>query len=211
MQNPDRELLLQNSLAMGATLLFRAGTVLGKPGKEAEQCLLLSEIASWFSETKNSLSGALALERRRDIPTFAPTAATSGGESTFQPWGSIQLSAGPANSTEMNTTEGEVSSPQFSGGTPIPVPTSPELGLNSPPSSNDTNCSPAADKSLGIIRFVVVAELSVTSLDHYSAADFDEAANNMANYINQGDTTLLETLDACENVSFTTFGFERKA
>jgi hypothetical protein len=64
---------------------------------------------------------------------------------------------------------------------------------------------------LGIIRFVVVAELSVTSLDHYSAADFDEAANNMADYINQGDASLLETLDACENVSFTTFGFERKA
>ena len=76
--NSARELLLQNRLALAATLLFQASQILN--GRE--KCnlpILLLEIEGFFSETKNLLAAELAAEvRAAAMPTSAPPAEKSG-------------------------------------------------------------------------------------------------------------------------------------
>ena len=120
----ERELLLQNLLATAATLVYRASRAMGE-GNLVSQKVLVIECEAWFSETKLSLSAALASEATAPvIPTPARPAENSGDV-----WKSPPVSQGkpgltppgPAKTTETPSTEGEGSSSESAGVT-IPQP-----------------------------------------------------------------------------------------
>lgn len=133
-----RELFLQNSLATGASLLYRVSQALPLEDR-AIRCLLKVEIEAWFIEMRHSLSVELSREPPEDIDTSAKPVEKSlpGWNSPRE--GNIPSSASPVRNTEPNTKPEEVSSNPSCGGMPGPAPTSLKRGENSPPNSADMN------------------------------------------------------------------------
>ena len=124
-KEPPTILILQNSLAKAAGLLFQAGEFLTIGDK---QCLLKIEIAAFMLETRKSLSTLLT--RLSDYPTLeasgrsAPIVERRGLESTSPPpWKGPNMSLldGPVGDATTPLSPPEQSGNSLSGGT-IPPP-----------------------------------------------------------------------------------------
>lgn len=129
-----RELFLQNSLATGASLLYRVSQALAVEDREI-RCLLKVEIEAWFIEMRYSLSGELSREPPEDTDTSAKPAAKSSLGWNSPPRENTPSSASPVRDTEPNTKPEEVSSNPSCGGMHGPAPTLQKRGKNSPPNS----------------------------------------------------------------------------
>jgi hypothetical protein len=128
----DRELLLQNLLAMGSVLLFRSAQAM-RSGDRATQIGLVIECEAWFSETRVSLSQVLNSEDSVGSGTSAPPAESAGVKWNSPPGDNTSSPSSPANSTEPPTESEDTSSPPSSGG--LKLSFSPENPGASPRSS----------------------------------------------------------------------------
>lgn len=66
----ERELLLQNLVATGANLLYRASHALSNSTPEATREAVIIEVETWFAESKQSIIEAMA--RPDIVPVVAP-------------------------------------------------------------------------------------------------------------------------------------------
>jgi len=115
----ERELLLQNLLATAATLVYRASRAMGENNLVAQKVLVI-ECETWFSETKESLSAALASGATAPvIPTPAPPAGNNGDVWKSPPVTREKpglIPPGLVKNTETPSTEGVPSYKESAGG-----------------------------------------------------------------------------------------------
>jgi hypothetical protein len=126
-QPTNRELFLQNRLAIAAGLLFQVTKHLSPshPG----QTLLRAECEAFFSETRSLLREELRRdgeEGKKSTSSAAPTVESSGADLSWVPANGLPLS-GRADPTEVPIDPEEVSSTSSPGSTEITA---------SPPTSN---------------------------------------------------------------------------
>lgn len=144
-------LLLQNSLARAASLLFRIGDSLGERTKVSEQCLLKMEVAEFFSEVGNSLQLELsATAGQGESAPSAPLAGNSGSVWNSAPPSETTSSPdGPASPTEPPTSAAEAFSNFSTGGIPASNPLFPLVQNPSPPNTSSSKPPSTPFKSSG--------------------------------------------------------------
>ena len=109
----ERELILNNLLAMAATLVYRSARAMAKPENQSEQAGLIIECEAWFFETKYTLSQIVtseAIVKATDISAQPVESYGVNWKSPQLPRGIILSHPGPAKSTETVLTAAEVSS-----------------------------------------------------------------------------------------------------
>jgi hypothetical protein len=127
-QDTEREILLQNLLAMGASLLHRSAKAM-RSGHIPTQTLLVVECEIWFSEAHKSLLALISAQERAK-PGSAPSAERP-GENWKAPPATAGLSpASDATSTPPDTKLEVPSSEESSGRTIKPLKTQEKPSIN---------------------------------------------------------------------------------
>lgn len=125
MRDPTpRELLLQNLLARSTVLLFQTAKALERSADPQHQTLVI-ECQNWFSEARQSISGAIRSEAPpAGMPSPAPIAGNSGENSKWTGWASAGSSPPiPAKTIPQPSAGAAPSSTGSAGGiTPSPIP-----------------------------------------------------------------------------------------
>ena len=144
-------LLLQNSLARAASLLFRIGDSLGDRTKVSEQCLLKMEVAEFFSEVGNSLQLELSAtaEPGESAPSAQPVANSGPVWNSAPPSENTSSPDGPASTTEPPTSAAEAFSNFSTGGIPASNPLFPLVQNPSPPNTSSSKPPSTPFKSSG--------------------------------------------------------------